>query len=204
MTDTSFQPPIVLPRIAAGEPGAMRTCIDQYMGLVWRLAQRILPNPADIEDAVQDVFIALWTHCDRFDPAAGNEVGFVAMIARRRLIDRGRSHLRRVRREHAAAESQQAAANEHASGSAAPDDNLKSLLLAEEVERVRAAVDTLPPAQRDLLLQAVREGATHQQLADQSGLPLGTVKTHIRRGLIRVRAILEENALPPTSEGSDQ
>ncbi|MBX9623103.1 MAG: sigma-70 family RNA polymerase sigma factor, partial [Gemmataceae bacterium] len=80
----------VLPRVAVGDPAAVRECIARYGPLVWGLARRLVPNPADAEDAAQDVFISLWQSAGRYDPAQAAEVTFVAMIARRRLIDRRR------------------------------------------------------------------------------------------------------------------
>ncbi|MHC4784427.1 MAG: RNA polymerase sigma factor, partial [Planctomycetota bacterium] len=85
----------LLQRVAAGDMAAMQECIDEYGGLIWSLARRFCPSPAEAEDAVQEVFIALWENASRFDDSKGTEVTFVAMIARRRLIDSGRKHQRR-------------------------------------------------------------------------------------------------------------
>ena len=85
----------VLQRVAAGEMAAMQECIDEYGGLIWSLARRFCSSPAEAEDAAQEVFIALWENAARFDEAKGAEVTFVAMIARRRLIDSGRKQQRR-------------------------------------------------------------------------------------------------------------
>jgi RNA polymerase sigma-70 factor (ECF subfamily) len=80
----------VLPRIAAGDPGAASDCLARYGGLVWSLARRFLSNVADAEDAMQDVFIELWKNAGRYDPSRASEPTYVTMIARRRLIDRKR------------------------------------------------------------------------------------------------------------------
>jgi RNA polymerase sigma factor (sigma-70 family) len=73
----------VLDKVAAEAPGAVEECLNRYGGLVWALAQRYSPNPADAEDAVQEVFADLWRYAKRYDPCVSPEATFVAMIARR-------------------------------------------------------------------------------------------------------------------------
>ncbi len=88
-------PETLLPRIAAGDPDAVQACIRRYGGLVWSLALRMSRSREDAEDAVQEIFISLWKSADRFDPSRATEVTFIAMVARRRLIDRRRAAQRR-------------------------------------------------------------------------------------------------------------
>ena len=90
--------PTFLERIAAGDPLAVDGCLEKYRGLVWSIARRFAGNHADAEDAVQEVFVELWRHAGRFDPAVAAESTFVATVARRRLIDR---HRRRGRQPEA-------------------------------------------------------------------------------------------------------
>ena len=87
--------PSILERVARGDPGAPAACIERFRGLVWSLARRLCANASDAEDAVQEIFIDVWKSASRFDPAIASETTFVAMIARRRLIDRGRRRMRR-------------------------------------------------------------------------------------------------------------
>ena len=84
--------PPILPRVAAGEPTALAECMERYGGLVWSIALRLTGSRADAEDAIQEIFIDLWKSAARFDGAVASEKAFVAMIARRRLIDRRRRH----------------------------------------------------------------------------------------------------------------
>lgn len=166
----------LLQRVAAGDTTAVAQCVDQFGGLVWSLARRLV-RASDAEDAVQEVFIELWKKAAAFDPTIASEATFVAMVARRRLIDRRR----RDARKH--------------EGEAAPIDDLP--IAAEEVpnpselrdEAARAAevLEKLKPEQRMVLKLAVCHGWPHQLIADRLGLPLGTVKTHVRRGLSRIR-----------------
>src|ERR1700744_4587759 len=79
--------PSVLQRIAGGDPAAVRECIDQYGPLVWSIARRLSRTPADAEDATQEIFLDIWRSAGRFDASKGSDKVFIAMIARRRLID---------------------------------------------------------------------------------------------------------------------
>ena len=158
----------------------MQECIDHYGSLVWSLARRFSPNAADAEDAVQEVFLSLWKHAARFDPEKGAEVTFVSMIARRRLIDRGRSRQRESQRI-------EVLKTRTVQSTTAPAQDLE---IAEEARRARAALERLSPDQQRVLEMAIHGGYTHDEIARITELPLGTVKTHARRGLIRVREAL--------------
>lgn len=71
----------ILQRISAGDQDAVAACLDEYGGLVWRLALRYLNSKADAEDATQEIFISIWASAHRFDPAKGSEAAFVATVA---------------------------------------------------------------------------------------------------------------------------
>lgn len=175
-------PPTVLQRIAAGESDAVRACLSQYGGLVWTLARRMCPTPSEAEDAVQDVFVALWENAKRFDPTLGSETTFVAMIARRRLIDRARKLSRRPVLAQLVEEA--------APGDSRPPTDRPAI--SEDAQRAQEMLKELSPEQQRVLRLAVYQGLSHDKIARSTGLPLGTVKTHIRRGLIRVRQLLLE------------
>lgn len=165
----------VLPRIAAGDPAAVPDCIARYGGLVWSLARRFLGNPADAEDAVQDVFIELWKNAARYDPTRSSEPTYITMIARRRLIDRKR----RAGRAPAA----QALPDEPVG----PPPKGDRIEIEDEASRAAAVLSELRDDERRVIQMAVYNGFTHEEIAARTGMPVGTVKTHIRRGLIRVR-----------------
>lgn len=172
----------LLHRVAAGESNAVAAVVDQYGGLVWSIARKYFRDRAEAEDAVQDSFIALWKNAGRYDPDVAAETTFVAMIARRRMIDRLRKAGRRITAQplDAAPDPENTTNRESAS----------PLEREEEVSRVLGAVDALDPPQPELIRQSLMEGLTHAEIAEKTGLPLGTVKTHIRRGLIKVRQAL--------------
>ncbi len=171
----------LLERLGRGDASAVRPFIDAYGGFVWSIVQARFPGPRhrqDAEEVVQDVFASIWRDAGRFDPAKGSEKTFIAVIARRRVIDR----LRRV-----GSSRETPVEAEHL------DTEVDTVPLAgtssdaEDVRKASEAMETLPQPQRMVLRLFIVSGHTHEQIADATGIPLGTVKSHIRRGLARVR-----------------
>lgn len=130
----------------------------------------MLRHPHDAEDAVQDIFLEIWRHAGRFDPAQGSETTFVATIARRRLLDRLRRN--QVRPPAMTLEDP----------GVLPSPAEAPAQLRDEVARARAAMQ-LRPEQREVLELSLGQGRSHQEIAAAVGIPLGTVKSHARRGL---------------------
>ena len=170
---------VILKRIAAGDKTAVQDCLDNYGGLVWSLARRMSPNTDEAEDAVQEIFIDVWKNAARFDETQSSETTFVAMIARRRLIDR----LRKTNRQ-PNVDSLDDILTEPASVT-----NL-DMQVGVEAKEAAAAMKNLRPEQRQILHLSIVQGYSHQEIADALDMPLGTVKTHARRGLIQVREFL--------------
>jgi RNA polymerase sigma-70 factor (ECF subfamily) len=172
-------PTTLLERIAAGDPNAVEECIHRYSALVWSVARRHFRRRADAEDAVQEAFIAVWRNAARFDPQIASEATFVAMIARRRLIDRRRKQSRTV--------ATQTMAEEPAAARHADHDRMETL---DAAERARGFLSQLRTEERRVLEMSLLEGMSQSQIAEVAEMPLGTVKTHARRGLIRLREML--------------
>jgi RNA polymerase sigma factor (sigma-70 family) len=187
-------PQTLLERVASGDVAAVQQCIDRYGGLIWSLARRLVPRQADAEDAVQEVFIALWKSAERFDPAVAGESTFVAMIARRRLIDRQRRHARRIDG------TQSIPIEDIDVASKASEHN--GVDMRDEAARAAEAVTQLRPEQQKVLRLAVYDGWSHQRIADHLQMPLGTVKTHVRRGLVRVRELLTSSGAAAGQEAT--
>lgn len=179
-------PKALLQRVAEGEAGAVREALEVWHGLVWSIARRLLGGTQDAEDAVQEAFIELWRHAGRFDATRGTEAQFVATIARRRIIDRTRRNAARPSME-ALPETLTSADVESAERQAERGD---------ESDRAQAALAMLGADQQQVIRLAVLGGRTHTEVAAATGMPLGTVKTHVRRGLIRLRQLLEEDDDP--------
>ena len=146
---------------------------------MWSLARRLLRNPTDAEDAVQEVFIELWQNAGRFDPAVASEATFIATIARRRLIDRHRKLSRQIDQSSLPDES------------AMPGQEiLDRVELDDEAAKARRSLAQLRSEERKILELSIYDGLSHSQIATEVDLPLGTVKTHSRRGLKRLRQLL--------------
>lgn len=168
----------------------MSECIAEYGALVWSLARRLSRTPADAEDATQEIFLDIWRSAARFDAAQGSDKVFIAMIARRRLIDR----LRKITSEPAMD----------------PVDVLETVTWSDpgtasetsvEAEQAARALQELRPEQREVLELGLLHGLSQSEIAARLGIPLGTVKSFMRRGLIRVREYLNIDAEGIWSEG---
>lgn len=174
-------PQSILERIAAGDSAAVGECLDRYGDLVWSLARRYLRNPTDAEDAVQDIFIDIWGSCARYDRNIASEVAFISTIARRRLIDRIRHAGRRPGMD--SLDDEESPVAEPGVAATAEDDTEVSI-----VERVLAQME---PEHQKVLSMSLYEGYSHSEIAERLELPLGTVKTRVRRGLIHIREQLK-------------
>ncbi len=177
----------LLPRVARGDSAAVRECITRYGGLVWSLASRYGLKGSDAEDVVQEVFVDLWKSAERFDATIAPEAGFVAMLARRRIIDRRRQLARsgRVALVEDAGVLDVSSESWREAGSRG-----SSLGGSEEAAQAERALDELSPDQQRVLRLSLHRGLSHESISKALGLPLGTVKTHARRGLIRLRELL--------------
>ncbi len=185
-TSTST-PGDLLPKVARGDSVAVRECITRYGGLVWSLAMRYGLKGSDAEDVVQEVFVDLWKSAERFDPEIAPESGFVAMVARRRIIDRRRQLARSGRVALVEDAATLDVSNETwREAGAGP----RTLGLVEEAAQAERALDELSADQQRVLRLSLHRGLSHESISKALGLPLGTVKTHARRGLIRLRELL--------------
>lgn len=165
--------------------------MQAYGGLVWSLALRFCRERADAEDAVQEIFTDLWKSAHRFDPGRASERVFISMIARRRLIDRLRRERRRGDVESKAADRE---TEFHAPGDVGERD--WDAALAE------SAIEQLSDDQQRVLRMGILQGLTQSEIASATEMPLGTVKTHMRRGLIRLREVVQSGRTDGPGESS--
>ncbi len=171
-----------LERIARGDHDALAELYDRHARPVYSLALRILQNPSDAEDIVQEVFSQAWREAARYDRLRGAVAAWLLTLARSRAIDRLRA--RRARPENAA--DHRAVVNVADLG--LPPD--LQVLSSEQIACVRAALGELPVLQRVAIELAYYEGLTHVEIAARLEQPLGTVKTRIRLALIKLRDAL--------------
>ena len=172
----------ILARIAAGEDGSFELLIEKYGNLVWSIGKKFLYRQSDVEDAVQEVFIAIWKSADKFDSSKAKEITFVSMIARRRFID----HLRKI--------------SKHKNLESIDDDNSRHQLYKEsmlnestDLQLIKNAIKSLDIDDQELLNLSIYQGYSHSEISKLLNLPLGTVKTKIRRNLIKLQEVFETN-----------
>lgn len=173
----------VLERIASGDQSALMACIDQYGGLVWSLASRFLASAADAEDATQEIFLELWQKAHAFDSDLASEATFVAMVARRRLID----HSRRKSSFNTVPFDAQSDLVEE-------KPTLDALELSDEAAKANQCLEKLSQEQQSVLTLSIQHGESHSKIAEMLSLPLGTVKSFARRGLLQLRDCMKRSA----------
>jgi RNA polymerase sigma-70 factor, ECF subfamily len=164
--------------VRAGRQDALGALYDDSASLVFTIVFRIVGNREDAEEVTLDVYSQVWKSASGYQPDRGTVTGWLTMVARSRAIDRVRARDRRR-----IAETLETAAETPDPGST-PE---QCTAAAEEQLRVRAALAALPEEQRLLLELACYSGYTQSELAERLALPLGTVKTRMRLGMIRLR-----------------
>lgn len=169
----------ILKLIAKGEDRAFNLLIEKYGNLVWSIGRKFLYKESDVEDAVQEVFIAIWKAAEKFDHTKASEVTFISMIARRRFID----YLRKV--------------SKHRNLQSIDEDNgqelFKESILNEstDLQLIKDAIGTLEIEDQELLKLSIYQGYSHSEIAKLLNIPLGTVKTRIRRNLIKLKGLFD-------------
>ena len=174
---------LYLEGIRAGQPESLALLYDETSSLLFGLAVRVLSDPADAEEIVSDVYQQVWRTAQGFDPTRGSVLAWLTMLTRSRSIDRLRSAGSRRSKE-----TSFDANIDFPSSSPAPESQS---IFAQERKLVRQALDTLVPEQREAIELAFFRGLTHVEVAEALGTPLGTIKTRIRGGMIKLREALE-------------
>jgi RNA polymerase sigma-70 factor (ECF subfamily) len=152
--------------------------------MLYGLACKILNDPKEAEDALQDGFVHVWHKASSYDPGRSSPTTWAYMIFRNKAIDRLRSLDRRGRGlERIALEER-----EHTSRSAGPEEGAES---SERRQVVKSALQSIPPDQREAISLAFFSGLTQTEIAERIGAPLGTVKARIRRGMLKLADVLK-------------
>ena len=172
--------------VAQSDQRALEELYGRYGQSVFSMAYGILRDYATAEDVTQEVFVSLWTRADRFDPARGIFRHWFLHLAHNRVID----ELRRRRRTslHDADKAPEDLSLE------APGDTAAQAITAVLFGDVSDALKQIPDEQRTAVMMAYLEGATQQEIAQRTQVPLGTVKTRLRLGLIKLRQIMSQPA----------
>ncbi len=175
-------------RVGGGDSCALEELYNRYSQPVFSMCYSILRDYATAEDVTQEVFLSLWTRAGRFDPERGIFRHWFLHLAHNRVID----ELRRRRRT--AHRSVDKTPEEIGLGLEAPINTADEAITAVLFNEASEALKSLPEEQREAVIMAYLEGATQQEIAKRTGVPLGTVKTRLRLGLIKLRHILSQPA----------
>lgn len=171
----------LLARVAQGDAAAFQLFYERTNAKLFGITLRILSERQEAEDVLQEVYVSVWRKAASFDPARASPITWVATIARNRAIDRLRA---RPVRPHVPVE----AALSLSDDGPAPD---AGLVASQDARRLQAALATLEPRHAAAIRACYFEGATYEELALREGVPVGTLKSWVRRGLMRLRGQLE-------------
>jgi len=170
----------LLTHVARGDQGAFERVYDEVSGPIYGLALRIVRDPAQSEEVAQEVLVDVWRTASRYEPGRGSAMSWVMMLAHRRAVDR-------VRSAQAAADREQRVGR---SAGPAYDEVAENIQVRLEREQVRRCLSTLTDTQRESVSLAYYSGYTYREVAELLKVPLGTIKTRMRDGLIRLRDCL--------------
>jgi len=175
----------MIARVGQGDQSAFSALYDRLSGPLYSLAIKMLGDASDAQDALQEVFVQIWSRAGTYDPEKSSVFTWAVLLTRSRAIDRLRARDRRFRVVVASVpdEDKVAVATNASMVESAADTAEKS----DEASRVRCVLNNLPLEQRQAIDLAFFNHLTHHEIAAQLGLPLGTVKARIRRGLLKLR-----------------
>jgi RNA polymerase sigma-70 factor (ECF subfamily) len=174
----------LMARIASGDEGAFADLYDVLAPAVYGVVQRVVRDPAHSEEVVQESFVELWRQATRFDAARGGVRAWALTIAHRRAVDRVRSEQSWRDRQ----------LRDAATPAGAPDGPQDAVIDSLDRDQARRALTDLSDVQRQALELAYFDGLTHVEIAELLGIALGTVKSRIRDGLIRLRGLMGAHA----------
>jgi RNA polymerase sigma-70 factor, ECF subfamily len=178
----------LLTKIAEGDRNALSQLYDRYSRTIYAIAWKSLNSIEDCEEVVLDVFAQVWKIADRFDVNKGSVEQWIFTLARSRILDR----LRKIQRLHKV--NLAIDCGKEIAFPTTSVDPLESVEIAERRQQVLAALDRIPPAQRQVIEMAYDRGLTHTEIAAATGLSLGTVKTRLRLGLSKLRIEFESES----------
>jgi len=170
--------------IVARDADAIAELFDRYSGMLSALSMRILSDPADVEEILQETFLQVWNQAGRYDAKRSSVSTWLVLIARSRSIDRLRSRQVKLR-------TAKAARQENRDIHTSPK-GVGTVLMKERRRRLQEEMARLPQEQRQVLEMAFYGGMTQSEIAEQAGIPLGTVKTRTLLAMKKLRQALRE------------
>jgi RNA polymerase sigma-70 factor, ECF subfamily len=173
----------VLTALRQGNTTALGILYDRYGTAVYRLALRMLANPTEAEDLTQEVFLAFWRGVDKYAPDRGTLLVFLLTITRSRALNR-------IKQQSSQQNLRQRVGTYLPTANSNP--GMESLTLTELRERMGAALGQIPTPQKQVLEMGYYQGKSQTEIAQELDLPLGTVKTRSRQGLLKLRQFLQD------------
>lgn len=170
---------VLLTRVARGDQGAFQGVYDRAAGQILGIVRAVVRDPAQSEEVTQEVLLEVWRTASRFDSRLGSPLAWVTTLAHRRAVDRVRSEQKAAEREVRAARA-----------TIAYDEVTETVQARLDRERVRRCLGSLTDLQRESVTLAYYDGYTYREVAELLGVAVGTVKTRMRDGLIRLRDCL--------------
>jgi len=174
----------MIARIGHRDQNAFSTLYDRLSGPLYSLAMKMLGDPAEAQDALQEVFLQIWSRAGTYDPEQSSVFSWAVLLTRSRAIDRLRARGRRLRIVAGPTEDEEHGGIINASTVESAADTAEK---SDEAARVRYVLTNLPSEQREAIEMAFFEDLTHHEIAARLGQPLGTIKARIRRGLLKLR-----------------
>jgi RNA polymerase sigma-70 factor, ECF subfamily len=174
----------IVAALCRGDTAALDVLYDRYSGLVYKIALRILAQPEAAADLTQEVFLLFWKKPDRYDGARGNLAVFLAVMTRSQALNR----LRQLK-------SQQQLVQRVGRSNISPyfeAPGLAQLSREELRDRIQQALQQLPENQRQVLEMAYFEDLSQSDITAKTGIPLGTVKSRSRQGLLKLQKLLQD------------
>ena len=170
----------LLSRVIARDTSAIGELYDRHSRLLFGLILRILRDRSEAEEVLQEVFVQVWTRADTYNVELGVPAAWMVRVARNRAIDRLRANAVRAR-------------TVEATPLPPPVESPETrAALSEQQRAIARALDALPPEQRQLIEYAYFQGLTQSEMAERFNLPLGTVKTRVRTGLMTLKRELQQ------------
>ncbi|HEY1499009.1 MAG TPA: sigma-70 family RNA polymerase sigma factor [Acidobacteriaceae bacterium] len=173
-------------RIMAADEGALAALYDRYAGMLYAMLVRILKDTSAAEEVLQDLFLQLWRGAARFDATRGSLAGWLLVIGRNRALSRLRGKDRREVQDDPEGFSIEAVPS--------PGNLENEAARAQLMRRLRGALATLPPEQREAVELAYFEGMTQTEIAERTGSPLGTVKSRVRAAMQTLKQVFEDES----------
>ncbi len=173
-------------KIRSGETGGLEMLYDKYAAVLNGMLYKIVRDKTEAEDLLQEVFIQVWDRIDSYDHSRGSVFSWLATIARNKAIDKTRSKIYKTRvRESTELDNIQFNLNTDI------PNPLENSILADHTKLVREALGQIPHEQREVIEIAYYQGMSQSEIAEQMQLPLGTVKSRMRQGMMKIRDLLK-------------